>query len=127
MINQGFTIQDQGAGVIAFSFTRSSSNDEDSTQVAHQATEQLDAALRNYDEREALVLVEFNDDDGVVSKEALGIYSELLKHPKIMRMAIYGGLAKYRQFAKLALPFTNLHMIKIFDTKSEAMHWLINS
>lgn len=127
MEDQGFTIADQGAGIISFAFTRSAETDVDSLKLAQDSGAAFDEILKNYGDHEALVLVQLTETDGVVSKAALQTYADIMKHPKIMRMAIYGGHAKYRHLAKLVLPFTNFNMIQVFANKSDAMHWLVSA
>lgn len=123
----GFKIKEQDAGIIECNFTRPSPTNEDSTAVAKGVVETVNTVLKNYGEAEALMLLELNSEEGPVSTEALLLYSKILRHPHIMRLAIFGGTKKYRELARAILPFTPHRTLAVFETKRDAMHWLVNS
>lgn len=124
---KGYKIQEGEAGIIYLTFTRGSKEVEDSTNVAKKIEGAMNEILEKYAENEALLLVQLVDDDGIVSQEAKSIYKKLIKDPRFMRMAIFGGLSKYRRIARLLLRVTVGDTVKVFDSKGQAMQWLIQS
>lgn len=123
----GYKVDEREAGIIDFTFTRGSKTQEDSTQVAHDALKELYRILEKYGEHEGLLLVQLVEDDGVVSHDAKEAYKKIMKDPRFARIAIFGGLSKYRRIARLLLKFTMGDTVKVFDSKGEAMQWLIQS
>lgn len=123
----GYKIDEREAGIIDFSFTRGSKTKDDSTKVANEALEVLYKILEKYGEHEGLLLVQLVEDDGVVSHEAKEAYKKIMKDPRFARVAIFGGLSKYRRIARVLLKFTIGDTVKVFDSKGEAMQWLIQS
>lgn len=123
----GYKIDEREAGIIDFAFMRGSKTQDDSTKVAHGALEVLYRILEKYGEHEGLLLVQLVEDDGVVSHEAKEAYKKIMKDPRFARVAIFGGLSKYRRIARLLLKFTAGDTVKVFDSKGEAMQWLIQS
>ncbi len=113
---KGFFLTEEEGGVLRFEFTRGSKTKEDSSLVAQHAQKEIEALLEKYGDHEALLLVELVEDDGLVSKEARNIYKEIMNDTRIMRMAIFGGLKKYRIIAKALLPTMMRHPIKVFTT-----------
>lgn len=124
---KGYKIDEGEAGIIYLTFTRGSKAVEDSTTIANAIHDTIDTIFEKYGENEALLLVQLVDDDGIVSQEAKSIYKKLIKDPRIMRMAIFGGLGKYRRIARLLLKVTVGDTVNVFDSKGEAMQWLIQS
>ncbi len=122
---KGYKVNEREAGIIDFAFTRGSKTVADSTRVATEAIGDLYAILEKYGEHEGLLLVQLVDDDGVVSHEAKETYKKIMKDPRFARIAIFGGLSKYRRIAKLLLKFTIGDTVKVFDSKGDAMQWLI--
>lgn len=123
----GYKVNEREAGIIDFNFTRGSKTQEDSTQVAEKALKDLFKILEKYGEHEGLLLVQLVEDDGVVSHDAKEAYKKIMKDPRFARIAIFGGLSKYRRIARLLLKFTMGDTVKVFDSKGEAMQWLIQS
>ncbi len=122
---KGYKVNEREAGIIDFAFTRGSKTVADSTRVATEAIGDLYAILEKYGEHEGLLLVQLVDDAGVVSHEAKETYKKIMKDPRFARIAIFGGLSKYRRIAKLLLKFTIGDTVKVFDSKGDAMQWLI--
>ena len=119
-----FIIKERPGGVIEIKFQGATPLYNVSTQAAIDFQRTMNRFLNQYGNNEALVLVELADDEGIVSKEALSIYQQLMNDNRIMRIAIYGGLETYRKIAQSLLPITKRSVIKIFPTKSQAMRWL---
>lgn len=126
-IKQGYGMTEKDGGVIECAFTRSSDTPEDSTAVATNFANQMRFLLEHYNDSEALVLLELTPQDGAVSSEAKKIYSDLAKDPRIMRLAIYGGLEKYRVIANILLPLWRHTAMHVFENKDQAMSWLLHS
>lgn len=123
----GYSIKEEDGGVIKLAFLRATDQVMDSTEIAHGINREIEQLLDKYGEHEALLLVELVEDDGIVSEEAKRIYKKLIHDKRVMRLAIYGGLTKYRRIAKLLLPLTGGEETKVFDSKAEALQWLIRS
>ncbi len=125
-LDKGFQVKELMGGIIDFRFTRGSKTEEDSTAVAQGVAEEINKLLEKYQNKEALILVQLVEDDGIVSKEAKDVYDQFINDERIMKMAIFGGLKKYRMVAKMLIRSSNF-AIKVFKDKGEAMHWLIRS
>jgi hypothetical protein len=126
-IERGYYMIEKDCGIIECAFTRGSSTLDDSTAVAQDFSNQLQHYLKPFNQQEALILLELTTQDGEVSDEARKIYAELAKDKRIMRLAIFGGLLKYRLVAKVLLPIMFKHTMKVFDTKEAALVWLMHS
>ena len=126
-LTAGYTVQEDHGGIIRLQFTRGSADYGDSTTVAENILQDVQQLMADYGSGEALFLVQLVDDDGVVSSEANKIYKQMMTDERIMKMAIFGGLQKYRLLAKALLPLTMGNTIRVFKTKQQALKWLMTS
>lgn len=127
-IAKGYYIKEGENGVIQVIFTRATETNEESIVVAESMANDIQEILTFYQDHEALILVELtNDNGGDIAKPALMAYKSIIDDPRIMRMAIYGGLPRYRNVAKLLLPLLHDSHIKVFKDKPSALQWLIST
>lgn len=124
-IQKGYSVKERDGSILDFEFTRGSDTEEDSIDVAHNALTEIQEILQPYGENEGLLLVQLTDQDGVVSRKAHKFYKEVFEDARLVKVAVYGGLAKYRNVAKLVLPLDRKADIQVFDSKHDAMKWLL--
>ena len=123
---KGYILNLKEPGMIECFFTQAAHSDAEAIAIAQGLKTDTLNLLRDFSPSEALILVELSNEEGIINSTANQYYAELLRDPRIMRMAIFGGQKKYRRVAKLLIPFIALNKIKVFDTKSEAYHWLLS-